>query len=105
MPATPKRIEIDDAAQTLTITWADGLKAPLPLDALRKACPCAQCAGGHANMGFEVEPELFQLPTLQRHEVKQVEPVGHYALRIHWSDGHNSGIYAWDRLRQWSEWV
>jgi DUF971 family protein len=30
----------------------------------------------------------------------EVEPVGSYAVRIHWSDGHNTGIYSWEHFRE-----
>jgi DUF971 family protein len=32
-----------------------------------------------------------------------VEPVGNYAIRIHWSDGHSTGIYTWEYLRRLAE--
>jgi DUF971 family protein len=35
--------------------------------------------------------------------MKDVEPVGSYALRIYWNDGHNTGIYTWEFLRELSE--
>jgi DUF971 family protein len=39
---------------------------------------------------------MFQ-PALK---ILTAEPVGHYAVRIHWSDGHNSGIYSFDHFRE-----
>jgi DUF971 family protein len=35
-------------------------------------------------------------PTLK---MLSVEPVGNYAIRIHWSDGHSTGLYSWEHLR------
>ena len=72
---------------------------------LRDECPCATCTGAH---GTEPQKsELFRRrrrvrfqmfkPTLK---MLNVEAVGHYAIRIEWSDGHNTGIYSFDHLRK-----
>ena len=55
--------------------------------------------GGHENMGRLPEREIFLVPALMRWENVTSQPVGRYALRIIWDDGHDSGIYSWDRLR------
>jgi DUF971 family protein len=99
MTAPPQRITIDVAAQTLTLVWRDGHHTSFPLDALRRACPCASCMGGHDQMGTPPERELFLLPSLMRWERVRLEPVGGYGLRIVWDDGHDAGIHTWDRLR------
>jgi DUF971 family protein len=93
------RIVVRKEAQTLTIEWGDGHTTVFPLDGLRRACPCAGCMGGHENMGRLPEREIFLVPALMRWENVTLQPVGRYALRIIWDDGHDSGIYSWDRLR------
>jgi DUF971 family protein len=45
------------------------------------------------------DPEIFQLPSLMRWENLKVEPSGSIGLRLTWDDGHNTGIYTWERLR------
>lgn len=95
----PKRIAIDTEAQTLTVDWADGLRSVFPLDGLRRACPCAQCRGGHENMGGQPDPSVFDEPPRRRWTDVTAEPVGGYGLRLTWDDGHNDGIYTWHRLR------
>jgi DUF971 family protein len=93
-----KRILVDTEAQTLAISWADGHETVYPLDGLRRACPCASCVG-HENMGRMPDPVIFDLPALMRWERLKLEPVGNYAVRFAWDDGHNTGIYTWERLR------
>lgn len=102
MPSTPAKITVDQAAQTLTIIWQDGLVSAFPLDGLRRACPCATCRGGHEQMNEAVDPMLFKLPSLMTWTIDKMQPVGNYALQIFWNDGHASGIYSWDRLREWA---
>jgi DUF971 family protein len=65
---------------------------------LRRACPCAGCKGEVDIMGnvykspdVPLTPEAFRL--------LRIVPVGGYAVRLSWADGHNSGIYAFDYLR------
>ncbi len=95
---TARRVVIDSEAQNLTISWSDDHETVFPLDGLRRACPCATCVG-HENMGRLPDPVIFQLPGLMRWENLRLEPVGNYALRLTWDDGHNTGIYTWERLR------
>lgn len=95
---TARRVLLDAEAQTLTITWRDGHVTAFPLDGLRRACPCAACRG-HETMQSLPDPALFRLPSLMRWNAVRIEPAGSIGLRLHWDDGHNTGIYSWERLR------
>ncbi len=84
--------------QTITITWDDSLVTPLPITQLRDECPCAECKG---------ETILMQqiLPVLKPHrpghyDISSIVPVGSYAVQITWGDGHATGLYSWEYLRQ-----
>ena len=83
----------------LAIKWADGGESFLPLEKLRRACPCAGCCGERDIMGnlykgpdISLTKQSFQLTGLHR--------IGTYALQLAWADGHNSGIYSYDYLRK-----
>ena len=70
-----------------------------------KVHPCATCTGAHGTTPREPEsgkpPEPANPFQLYKPALKMlgVEPVGNYAIRINWSDGHNSGIYSYEHLR------
>jgi len=98
---TPTRITIDRGEQEFRVDWQDGHVGRFPLDGLRRACPCAGCQG-HENMQALPDPEIFSVPALTRWENTRVEVAGSIGLRITWDDGHNSGIYTWQRLRAMS---
>ena len=95
---TPTRVTIEKEAQTFVIEWADGHRTVYPLDGLRRACPCAACQG-HGNMDRLPDPEIFRVPALTRWENLRAEPAGSIGLRLIWDDGHDTGIYSWERLR------
>lgn len=95
----PKSITVEDGEQELVIEWADRHVSRYSLDGLRQACPCAVCAGGHEFMGQLPDPSVFTRPSLTLWKKVRIEPVGTYAIRIEWDDGHNTGIYTWERLR------
>lgn len=97
---TPTRVTVNNAEQQLTIDWADGHVSTYSLDGLRRACPCAGCQGGHEQMGKLPDPEVFLVPPLMRWESLKLFPVGNYAIRFVWDDGHDAGIYSWERLRR-----
>ena len=96
----PTDIRYDNARGRLEISWADGHESAYGYEFLRWKCPCAACAGemgrpGQLQFVTELRPEQFTLAGIQI--------VGHYALRPVWADGHDTGIYAFDRLRLLSE--
>jgi DUF971 family protein len=80
----------------IRIDWADGHHSEYELRYLRDRCPCATCAGTHGPPPPAGPFQLYQ-PALK---IDQVEPVGSYALRLHWNDGHNTGIYSYEYLRR-----
>ena len=88
----------------IKIDWKDGHHSEYQLVYLRDKCPCATCTGAHgttprpqsapaeANNPFQMfKPALKMLG---------VQPVGNYAIRINWSDGHNTGIYSYEHFRR-----
>ena len=81
----------------LALAWDDGQESYIPLKTLRSHCPCAVCQGEPDAMGRVVKPQVsytersFQLLTMQQ--------VGGYALQLKWADGHSTGIYSYDFLR------
>jgi DUF971 family protein len=98
----PEHIAISKS-KGIQIDWKDGHLSKYSLGYLRDECPCATCTGAHgtepekSNYSAPAAPFPMFKPTLK---MLNVEPVGHYAIRIEWSDGHNTGIYSFDHLRK-----
>lgn len=101
MVSRPAKIQVSKSKATLTIEWEDGLVSEFPLAGLRSACPCAECRGGHENMATRGSPDMLLIPLQAGNssELERVEPVGNYAIKLVWNDGHSYGIYSWDFLR------
>lgn len=99
-PATdPEHIAISKS-RGIEIDWKDGHHSSYQLDYLRDECPCANCTGAHGTVPRKEQPkELFPMykPVLK---IDAVEPVGNYAIRILWNDGHASGIYSFEHFRR-----
>ena len=87
----PTQIKLHQTSHVLEIAFADGRSFNLPYEFLRVYSPSAEVRGhGH---GQEV------LQTGKRDiTIKDVEAVGHYAIRPKFSDGHDTGIFSWDYL-------
>ncbi len=102
MTPRPKRIAASRSRRLVIIDWDDGRQCEYPLAGLRAACPCAECRGGHENMGLPGSPEMLNAPPPagSSTELQSLEPVGNYALQLVWKDGHSYGIYSWDYLRE-----
>jgi DUF971 family protein len=87
----------------LRVEWADGATTYVAWATLRKACPCATC-----NDERRKPPDPFkvlsdrELAAGAPNPVKMV-PRGQYAYQIIWNDGHDTGIYTLDFLRQLGE--
>jgi DUF971 family protein len=85
----------------IKIDWKDGHSSEYTLEYLRDKCPCAACTGAHGTpprqpAGAGSPFQMYQAAL----KILAVEPMGNYALRINWSDGHNTGIYSWDHFRE-----
>jgi len=91
-------IDIQQIGPELAIKWEDGRENFIPLEALRRACPCAGCIGERDIMGtlHKGPSQPFSAPSFQ---LKRLVPVGGYAIQPVWGDGHASGIYSFDYLR------
>jgi len=91
----PVPVEIGRANQhDVQIRWNDGQESVyLALD-LRLRCGCASCV---SEMTGEEMLDPRSVPA-DVHPLS-ISPVGRYAIQIHWSDGHATGIYTFERLR------
>ncbi|MCS6808323.1 MAG: DUF971 domain-containing protein [Bacteroidota bacterium] len=81
----------------LSVLWSDGVSTIITLRSLRDNCPCAACQGENI-MGTTYS---FGMSIVQpgMYELTGIHPVGNYAIQVSWKDGHATGIYSWDILR------
>ncbi len=91
----PKHIDIS-LSQGVTIAWSDGHESKYTLEYLRNNCPCAMCRNDKKSSTPSSPFPMFK-PTAS---LKGAEAVGRYAVQFHWTDGHNTGIYSFDHLRE-----
>jgi DUF971 family protein len=98
--STPTRLDLKKD-RGLTIEWPDGRTSYYSIAYLRKMSPSADMKNLRDEMS---KNPLTVLPSSARSSGPLValdaELVGNYALRIRFSDGHNTGIYSWDYLRR-----
>jgi DUF971 family protein len=93
---TPTEIR-QKGPREFAIHWADGAESVFDVRALRLACGCAECVDewtGAERLDPDDVPEDVR-PI-------RIESVGRYAIQIFWSDGHETGIYPFERLRSLS---
>lgn len=87
----PTNIVVHQQSKTLELSYEDGQNFRLPFELLRVLSPSAEVQG-HG-------PGQETLQTGKREvSIASLEPVGHYALKPTFSDGHDSGLYTWDYL-------
>lgn len=89
----PTDIKLRTKSRLLDIKFEDGSRFELPFEYLRVYSPSAEVRGHGPGQ------ETLQLG---KHNVgiKAVEPVGYYAVRLIFDDGHDSGLYTWDYLHE-----
>lgn len=91
MDHTPTDIKLRTQSRLLEVSFDDGKQFSFSFEFLRVYSPSAEVKG-HG-------PGQETLQTGKREVlITALEPVGHYAIQPHFSDGHNSGIYSWDYL-------
>jgi DUF971 family protein len=92
MMKTPTQIEPFSPTEIL-VNWNTGESYALPYAEVRFYCPCASCIDEHTG---QRTIEKTSIPPDIR--PNNVQLVGKYAVQIDWSDGHNTGMYHFDRL-------
>ena len=97
----PQDITIDRATGVMRITWLDGHISNFDLRWLRANCPCATCREERREAVLAAAADSLRLNTTPppSTEIAGAEFVGHYAIRLTWSDGHAAGIFPFAALR------
>lgn len=93
--ATPTHIGPTGDGSQLRIEWSDGTASEFPPRYLRLCCPCAGCIEEMTGRPL-LDPARVPLDVYPR----AIRRVGAYALRFEWSDGHGTGIYPFEYLRE-----
>ncbi|KAF0285669.1 1-(5-phosphoribosyl)-5-((5-phosphoribosylamino)methylideneamino)imidazole-4-carboxamide isomerase [Spiribacter sp. SSL99] len=87
----PTQIHLHRQSRTLAVSFDDGRHFDLSAEYLRVHSPSAEVRGhGPGQAILQVGKETVG--------IERIEPVGQYALRLHFDDGHNTGLYSWDLL-------
>lgn len=87
----PKSLKLRQKSRILEVRYADGRRFDLPYEYLRVYSPSAEVRGHGGG-----EPTL--VPGKRTVGIVRAEPVGQYAVRLVFDDGHDSGLYSWDVL-------
>ncbi|MBF0288990.1 MAG: DUF971 domain-containing protein [SAR324 cluster bacterium] len=82
------------AGDDLYILWKDGHESHYAFFQLRDACPCASCVDEITG-----KKRLDPATISSNIRLRSCDYIGNYALRINWSDGHNTGLYSFKFLR------
>ena len=102
----PTDIRLHQASRKLEIVFDDNVSGMLPCEFLRVYSPSAEVRGhGKGQEDFQLGKETVN--------ITNIEPVGNYAVKLTFSDGHDTGLYSWDYLydlardydRLWKEYL
>ena len=89
---------IQQIGAELAISWSDGAETFLPLETLRRACPCAACGGEPDVLGRVERPQVSY--DERSFALRGWQIAGGYAWQPFWQDGHATGLYSFDYLRR-----
>ncbi|HWA89299.1 MAG TPA: DUF971 domain-containing protein [Rhizomicrobium sp.] len=87
----PTELRVDAARTTLAVAFDTGERHALPAEYLRVESPSAEVQG-HGPHRKQIVTGKAQV------KIEALEPVGNYAVRIRFDDGHDTGLYSWDYL-------
>ncbi|MGL6041153.1 MAG: gamma-butyrobetaine hydroxylase-like domain-containing protein, partial [Deefgea sp.] len=93
LPTTPQptEIKLHQKSKILEIAFADGAQFKLPCEFLRVSSPSAEVRG------HGVGNEVLQVGKANIN-ITAIDPVGHYAIKLVFDDGHDSGLFSWEYL-------
>src|SRR5687767_9217288 len=92
----PTDVILHRASHVLEIAFDDGVRYRLPCEYLRVESPSAEVQGHGPG-------QRVLVPGKRHVNLRAIEPVGNYAVQLHFDDGHDSGIYSWSLLRTLGE--
>lgn len=92
----PTEIKLHQKSRLLEIAFDDGSRFSLPCEYLRVFSPSAEVRGHGPGQ------EVLQVGKRDV-EIKEIEPVGNYAVKLVFSDGHDTGLYSWEYLHELGE--
>ena len=88
----PEELRLDRQARELHVRFDDGTQFVLPCEYLRVFSPSAEVKTARARGDLVTDKQYVN--------IERIEPYGTYAVRLYFSDGHNTGIYSWESLYQ-----
>lgn len=107
MPGDPRQEPVNvkvllTSGEGVAIEWRDGHRSRYTFPYLRQQCPCATCRERRAQGQDVVQSKVISSLPMYKEPARatQAEPVGNYAVRFAFSDGHNTGIYSFDYFRK-----
>jgi DUF971 family protein len=89
----PAELRVNEGRDRLTVIFEDGDRHVLPAEYLRVESPSAEVRGHGGGPKIEVTGKADV-------KITRLEPVGNYAVRIIFDDGHDSGLYSWNFLAE-----
>lgn len=92
----PTELKLDADKRNLAVSFDDGQSFTLPAELLRVMSPSAEVQGHSPEQRITV-------PGKKNVRILRLEPVGNYAVRIAFDDGHDTGLYVWNYLRDLGE--
>ena len=106
MSIRPTEIKLHQASRILEVAFEDGARFELPCEYLRVFSPSAEVRGHGPGTATLVTGK-------EQVNITAIEPIGNYAVRLVFDDGHSTGLYSWnilydlgqDRERQWQDYL
>jgi DUF971 family protein len=92
----PTELRLDKDKRILTVSFDDGKSFKIPAELLRVLSPSAEVQGHSPEQRVTVAGK-------RNVGIARLEPVGNYAVRIMFTDGHDTGLYVWEYLREIGE--
>ena len=98
----PRSLEWKEKEKLFIVTWQCGRITSFPMAFLRKNCPCATCKDASKENKPKDPFKLLPSDPKDPDQAMRIDPVGRYAIRISWADGHATGLYSFDVLKDLS---
>jgi DUF971 family protein len=98
MTTPPQTFRALRAEQVFEIAWPDGPEVRMPFRYLRGRCPCANCVDEFTSVR---KVDVIDVPAMIG--VEAASMAGNYAVKITWTDRHDTGLFTWEYLRKLSD--